>query len=44
MMLDAVFHHVGREIWAFRDVQERGKRKPVLRLVFPRFFSNESCR
>ncbi len=28
VMLDAVFHHVGRDFWAFRDVQERGAASP----------------
>jgi cyclomaltodextrinase len=26
LILDGVFHHVGREFWAFRDVRERGER------------------
>ncbi len=26
LILDAVFHHVGREFWAFRDLRERGER------------------
>jgi glycosidase len=26
LILDAVFHHVGRQFWAFRDVRERGER------------------
>jgi cyclomaltodextrinase len=26
LVLDGVFHHVGREFWAFRDLQERGER------------------
>jgi cyclomaltodextrinase / maltogenic alpha-amylase / neopullulanase len=25
LVLDGVFHHVGREFWAFRDVREKGK-------------------
>ena len=28
VLLDAVFHHVGRDFWAFRDVQERGAASP----------------
>ncbi len=28
VMLDAVFNHVGRDFWAFRDVQERGVASP----------------
>ena len=28
VVLDGVFNHVGREFWAFRDVQERGAESP----------------
>lgn len=28
VVLDAVFHHVGRDFWAFRDVLERGEASP----------------
>lgn len=28
LILDAVFHHVGRDFWAFRDVQTRGLDSP----------------
>jgi len=28
LILDAVFHHVGRDFWAFRDVQTRGQDSP----------------
>ncbi len=28
VVLDAVFHHVGRDFWAFRDVQARGEASP----------------
>ncbi|CAA9573030.1 MAG: GH13_20 / GH13 / GH13_36 / GH13_1 / GH13 _2 / GH13_21 / GH13_19 / GH13_23 / GH13_16 / GH13 _26 / GH13_40 / GH13_10 / GH13_30 / GH13_17 / GH13 _31 / GH13_29 / GH13_34 / GH13_4 [uncultured Truepera sp.] len=28
VVLDAVFHHVGRDFWAFRDVRERGEASP----------------
>ncbi len=28
VVLDAVFNHVGREFWAFRDVRERGSESP----------------
>ena len=28
VLLDAVFNHVGRDFWAFRDVQERGAASP----------------
>ena len=28
VVLDGVFNHVGREFWAFRDVQERGQSSP----------------
>ena len=28
VLLDAVFHHVGRDFWAFRDVQEHGAESP----------------
>ena len=34
VMLDAVFHHVGRDFWAFRDVQERGKESPYCNWFF----------
>ncbi len=28
LVLDAVFNHVGRDFWAFRDVQQRGRDSP----------------
>ncbi len=28
VVLDAVFHHVGRDFWAFRDVRENGEASP----------------
>lgn len=28
VLLDGVFHHVGRDFWAFRDVRERGEESP----------------
>jgi glycosidase len=28
LVLDGVFHHVGRDFWAFRDVRERGPDSP----------------
>lgn len=28
VVLDGVFHHVGRDFWAFRDVRERGSDSP----------------
>lgn len=28
LVLDAVFHHVGRDFWAFRDVQRHGSSSP----------------
>jgi len=28
LVLDAVFHHAGRDFWAFRDVRERGADSP----------------
>jgi len=28
LVLDGVFHHVGRDFWAFRDVRERGAASP----------------
>lgn len=30
VVLDAVFHHVGRDFWAFRDVQAHGARSPYV--------------
>ena len=30
LVLDAVFHHVGREFWAFRDVLEKGENSPYV--------------
>lgn len=29
VVLDAVFHHVGRDFWAFRDLLEHGERSPL---------------
>ena len=28
LVLDAVFHHTGRDFWAFRDVREKGRASP----------------
>ncbi len=28
LVLDAVFHHTGRDFWAFRDIRERGQASP----------------
>lgn len=28
LVLDAVFHHTGRDFWAFRDIRERGQDSP----------------
>lgn len=28
VVLDGVFHHVGRDFWAFRDLQQNGERSP----------------
>ena len=33
LVLDGVFHHVGRLFWAFRDVLEKGAALPLRRLV-----------
>ena len=29
LILDGVFHHVGRDFWAFRDVQDAARRRPT---------------
>ncbi len=34
VVLDAVFHHVGRDFWAFRDVQARGAASPYRNWFF----------
>jgi glycosidase len=28
VILDGVFHHTGRDFWAFRDIQQRGEQSP----------------
>lgn len=30
LVLDAVFHHVGRDFWAFRDVRKKGRESPFV--------------
>lgn len=34
VLFDAVFHHVGRDFWAFRDVQEKGETSPYREWFF----------
>lgn len=42
VVLDAVFNHVGRGFWAFRDVQEKRESSPYKDWFFINFGSNNS--
>ena len=43
VVLDAVFHHVGRDFWAFRDVQVRGEASPYRDWFFIDFAGRSSA-
>ena len=42
LVLDGVFHHVGRDFWAFRDVREKGRESRYVGLVPPGLRRQES--
>ncbi|HBN09581.1 MAG TPA: alpha-amylase [Cyanobacteria bacterium UBA8530] len=42
LVLDGVFHHVGRDFWAFRDVQKNGQSSPYCGWFFLRFGEQSS--
>ncbi|HEX2915170.1 MAG TPA: alpha-amylase family glycosyl hydrolase [Chloroflexia bacterium] len=44
LVLDAVFNHVGRDFWAFRDVQEKGPHSPYCDWFYRLDFSQRSPR